>query len=122
MLTKTKIALTAALLAVSASGAFAQGTGVPGERVAAPIYGPGAIGSWYEGGKDILASKLPAGQSRSAYEGLAQVHEGRNAYRGRAQAHYGRNAYEGRAAVEAPVYDAQPWGPVSSPSIYGGGF
>lgn len=114
MLTKTKIALTAVLLTVSASGAFAQGTGVPGERVAAPIYGEGAVTTWYEGGRDILATKQPAGQSRSAYEGRAQVHQG-------------RNAYEGRAAVvrpqfEAPAYDGQPWGPVSSPSIYGGGF
>jgi hypothetical protein len=119
MLTKTKIALTAALLAVSASGAFAQGTGVPGERVAAPITG---MNSWYEGGKDMLASKLPAGQSVSAYQGRAQVYQGRNAYEGRAQVHHRRNAYEGRAAVEAPVYSDQPWGPVSSPSIYGGGF
>jgi hypothetical protein len=122
MLTKTKIALTAALLAVSASGAFAQGTGVPGERVAAPIYGEGAVTSWYEGGRDILATKVPAGQSRSATEGRAQVRQGRNAYEGRAQVYHGRSAYEGRAAVEAPVYADQPWGPVSSPSIYGGGF
>jgi hypothetical protein len=104
MLTKTKIALTAALLAVSASGAFAQGTGVPGERIAAPIYGPGAPVAWYEGGRDMLAGKST--QGRSVYEGRAQVHQG-------------RNAYEGRAAVES--YD-QPWGPVSNPSTYGGGF
>ena len=118
MLTKTKIALSAALLAVTATGALAQGTGVPGERNPNAMYTAGAPTEWYEGGRNML-------------QGASQVQQGRNAYEGRAQAtprHQARahrNVYEGRAQIqtEAPAYYSdEPWGPRSNPSTYGGGF
>jgi hypothetical protein len=116
MLTKTKIALSAALLAMTATGALAQGTGVPGERNPNAMYAPGAPTEWYEGGRNML-------------QGASQLQQGRNAYEGRAQAtpqaRAPRSVYEGRAQVqtEAPAYYSdEPWGPRSTPSLYGGGF
>jgi hypothetical protein len=65
-------------------------------------------------------------------QGTSQVQQGRNAYEGlaqatpRRQARAHRHAYEGRAQVqtEAPVYynSDEPWGPRSTPSLYGGGW
>lgn len=121
MLTKTKIALSAALLAVTATGAFADNAGMPGERNPSAMYTAGAPTEWYEGGRNMLQGTSQVQQGRNAYEGLAQATPRRQA-----RAH--RNAYEGRAQVRtgAPVYNApvynsdEPWGPRSTPSLYGG--
>jgi hypothetical protein len=118
MLTKTKIALSAALLAVTATGALAQGTGVPGERNPNAMYAAGAPTEWYEGGRNMLQGASQLQQGRNAYEGLAQATP-------RYQARTPRSAYEGRAQVSAEAsdyYASEPWGPRSTPSLYGGGF
>lgn len=101
MTMRTKIALSAVLLAASVSGALAQGTGVPGERNPHAMYASGAPAAWYEGGRNMLQTGAPAQRGRSAYEGRAQL----VAPQAEVQVHYG-----------------EPWGPRSASSLYGGGF